>query len=82
MPEPGELSARCPTCGEELWQIRGGQQTLRNRILKIQNDGTVAAKCPTQGCNTDVAVPFLTLRKPRRIGLRLDIGRPPGSTPG
>lgn len=60
------LSARCPACGAQLWRRRGGQWTLGNRIVKLLDDGTIAARCPSQGCEADVPVPFLQIRRPAR----------------
>ena len=51
-------SAKCPKCNVELWALRKGQMTLRNKILKQDSEtGGILAKCP--GCGDDVPVPFL-----------------------
>lgn len=62
-PTPSSLSARCG-CGHELWKQRGGQWTLQQRILKIDDQGRVLARCPE--CSADVPVPFLALTEPER----------------
>jgi hypothetical protein len=64
VPDPATLRARCPACGAELWDVRQGQHTLANRILKLRNDGTLAARCTGDGCTADVPLPFLRLVQP------------------
>lgn len=63
-PAPSSLSARCSGCGHELWKLRGGQWTLQQRILKIDDAGAVIARCPE--CAADVPVPFLQLAEQAR----------------
>mgnify|MGYP001558146654 CR=1 FL=1 len=63
-PMPTDLSARCPGCGCELFRVRGGEWTLANKIVRVDADGKVSARCPTQGCGADVPVPFLAATSP------------------
>lgn len=77
MSEGDEQSAECPGCGAELWAMRKGQMTLRNRIVKQDEEtGGILAKCPE--CATDVPVPFLqvTGEPPDRPSRRY-VFRPP-----
>ncbi len=61
---PDEAEARC-VCGEDLWAVRGGEWTLKSRILIWRNGGFIA-RCDV--CRREVAVPFLTLTQPPSTG--------------
>lgn len=62
-PTPDEVSARCPNpyCREELWSLRRGEWTLRNRIVKLVGDQLVAL---CDECGTSVPLPWLGLMFP------------------
>jgi len=57
--EPSELRARCQ-CGEDLWAHRGGEWTLRARILRLVG-GQFVARCPR--CRSAVRVPWLAVQE-------------------
>lgn len=60
----------------ELWDVRGGQWTLKARILRLEGE-VLRALCPRQGCGGTVTLPFLALQPPpeppprrRRLAVR------------
>lgn len=91
MTNPGELTAPCPTCGAELWEHVGGQYVLRQRVIRLRDDGvSLEARC--HQCRGIVDLPFLRLQDPpapeveaprarRRVGVRkvvvVDTGQDP-----
>lgn len=78
-PNPSSLSVRCPSCGHQLWNERGGEWVLDSSAVKLTNGGMVA-KCgrrgAKKGCGTEVPIPWLRIvKEPRRR--RLVVRRPP-----
>lgn len=59
--DPSSLSAQC-VCGHELWDYRKGQWVLSTRVVKLNPNGSIEAKCPE--CRQDVPVLFLQIREP------------------
>lgn len=73
MTTPEQVQAPC-RCGKQLWKIRRGQYTLANRVLKLDDDGFLYAKCPD--CAADVMVPWLQIKaapSSHRLVIRPDI---------
>ena len=59
-----QLSAPCPHCGSDLWARRAGEWTLKQRIVKVDDEGGVRAKCD---CGHEVSIPWLTVSAPPPI---------------
>jgi hypothetical protein len=64
-----------------MWLKLKGEWCLRQRILKLGQDGRMRAKCDK--CGEDVPVPWLAVNQPettrRRMILRVPLDGPPKS---
>lgn len=78
----------CPRCGHPVSAVRAGQLTFAAAMLRVEDDGSLSARCAGDRCSEVIPLPFLSITMPppppttpgrRRLVARLPVDKAPRS---